>query len=225
MATLRKIQSISREAIIDAIQAADRSVPLAAKALRVSQVSLYKRILADHQLLAFYDPQRAAEFYSENDRDPNTTPEPCPLDITDTDLSPDAREVGRNDVQLLVSGLQNAGIKAGTMDKLSAMGAFSPATGQVIGHSLRTMHQMLVYGNVALFEEAEAIREEYLGADSKLSDKEKAEWYNVFISIWNTLGKGYDRTMKGTVALVEMAKAQRPDDGEGETVPGFKPLK
>jgi hypothetical protein len=220
----RKIQAISREEIIDAIQAADRSIGLAAKALQVSQVSLYKRILSDYQLLAFLAPERALENMDGEERQPAIVPDPCPLDVTDIDLPDDARDVGRNDVQLLVSGLRNAGIKAGTMEKLDAMGAFSPATGQIIGHSLRTMHQMLVYGNVALFEEAESVREEFLGSNSTLSDAEKAEWYQIFISIWNTLGKGYDRTMKGTVALVEMSKAQGANDDD-EVTPGFKPLK
>jgi hypothetical protein len=226
MARRRKIQQVSNEEIIDAIQASNGTIRLAATALEVSEVSLYKKILATPALLSFLLPERASAELDTESRHPDAGPAPCPLDILDPDLPADGQAVLRNDTQLLVSGLRNAGIKAGTMDKLEAMGAFNPATGAIIGHSLRTMHQMLVYGNVALFEEAEFIRTKYLSTEeaNDISDGERAEWYAVYIAIWNVLGKGYDRTMKGTVALVEMMSAAKPKDDETPT-PGFKPLK
>lgn len=225
----RKLASISDEEIIAALEASQGVIRSTAGLLDVSELSLYKKILSAPRLLAFFDPARASESLDEESRHPDEVAqvptEPCEIDLSDPNLPPEGSVVLRNDAQMLVSGLLNAGIKPATMDKLGAMGAFNPAVGAVIGHSLRTMHQMLTYGNVALFEEAESIRGKFLSDDSTMSDEDRREWYKVYISVWNVLGKGYDRTMKGTVALVEMLNAQKDKGGDKEKTPGFSPLR
>ncbi len=131
----------------------------------------------------------------------------------------------RQDREILRAGLQSAGIKAHTINKLGLMENFAANTGRFLGASLDMTHRVTVFQGVALFERAEYIKEHYL-EDETLPHEVRIEWQKAYNEVAELIAKTSDRVLAGTQAAVSMLrKKEESDGGASKGKPGFQPLK
>lgn len=126
----------------------------------------------------------------------------------------------KQDQSLLRYGLERAGIKAATIEKLRIFEDFSDNTGRFLVSTLDLTHRMQVYQNAALFEEAEFIRTNYLQNET-LPHELRLEWMKRFVEISELIGKTFDRTLVGTETIARMLKGAKPDGDPKKPKPAF----
>lgn len=196
---------------------------LAAAALGISGVQLKDKIKGDPQLAAVYN----------NECDPPGDVEtmvkaPSQLERIKKiqDEKPDflALQVMKSDMELLRKGLERAGIKPETITKLKIFEGFSDNTGRFLVSTLDVMHRLQVYQAMAIFEEGEYIREQYMH-NMTLSQEIRLEWTRRYNEITDLLIKVADRTVVATETVARMLKSTKPTGGEGKRKAGFEPLR
>lgn len=144
---------------------------------------------------------------------------------------PESRELAeklmQQDREMLRAGLQGAGIKPETIEKLRSLDGLARNAGAFLSVSLDYTHRLHIFATTALFEEMVYIRETYLrpGADGKpkYDPMVMVFWQRAYNEIADLLGKGYDRTLAGSQAMVMMMKGrQKPGNGDApKAKPGW----
>jgi hypothetical protein len=124
--------------------------------------------------------------------------------------------------ELLRNGLEKAGIKSTTIEKLRQFDDFAHNAGEFLIAALDLSHRSMVYLTVHLLEEAERIKTDYLD-DAMLDDEYKIQWQQAYIDIVEQVGKCFDRTLIGTQAMAKLLGTDKGDTGKKK--PGFRPLK
>lgn len=207
----------SLDEIVEAMRLAGGNIPAAAAALRMTQEQLRTRMAQDPRVRALFPSQEAMEADGAPDFLPSAdeqiagreTPEPAPvvLPTRAAEVAIGDHQLGQSTAAQMEETLRMVGVREGTINKLRSFGGFEQITGRAIGHSLKMMHQMVVVSSVSLFDQAEHIRATYLDAEDA-TPEQKLQWYPVYTALMDLIGKGYDRTMKGTLALTSILKAQ-----------------
>ena len=132
-----------------------------------------------------------------------------------------AEVVQIQDEELIIHGLKKVGIDDAMITKLRNISALGPTAGRFMASSLALTHKLMVVQTIELKQEADYIREHYL-RDANLSAEEKSYWQKCYNEIADLIGKGFDRTLAGTQALIAM---QRGGAGKGRPAkPGPQPL-
>lgn len=201
---------------------------LAAAGLDCAVLTLKSFVLRDPQLAAIWisdvgkikTPDEADLMIREMPKNMVPTPKLLGDDVV-------GEAMLRADRDILRTGLKSAGISEKTIQKLGLMEDMAVNTGRFLGAALDVTHRVTVFNGVALFEESERIRSEYL-SDLTLPHEVRIEWAKVYVGIAEVLGKTSDRVLAGTAAAVAMLKKKEEVEGGGKGgkgKPGFEPLK
>lgn len=134
-----------------------------------------------------------------------------------------ADQIRKQDAILLREGLQKAGVRQDTLEKLEILKGLSDNAGRWLVSSLDLSHRMMIFLNIQLLERAMDIKSTYL-EDETLEDEYKIEWQKAYNEIVDVIRKSYEATLSGTQAMARiMGNGKREDDGKA--VPGFQPIK
>lgn len=116
--------------------------------------------------------------------------------------------------KLLGGGLEKLGVPAATITKLRDLSAMRIDAGAMLAVSLQDTHQLYYLQLLTLQARADEIKRLYLSEE--VPDPENKQpavdpmarmfWQRAHTEIVEQLGKGYDRMMAGTVAMVAMLK-------------------
>lgn len=210
------------------MKAAKGDFHLAAEGLGRAVETVKEFVAKDSQLAALWLPD-AEKVHTPDESDLMTRSMPPALSVNGVERVKDnvlAESLMAQDREILRQGLQAVGIQHDTIKKLGLMENFATNTGRFLGASLDMTHRITVFQGVALFEEAEKIREKYLNDDT-LPHEIRLEWQKAYNEIADLIGKTSDRVLAGTQAAVAMMKKKDEDSGSGEKekVVGFQPLK
>lgn len=196
---------------------ANGNTRLMGRALEMDHKMVQRRIERSPKLFALYGNrvEGAPEIEAPTELETVVrTPETLPPEIVNSER---AEEMMKQDRELLRSGLQAAGIKSETIDKMRALDGLARNAGSFLSVSLDYTHRLHIYSTAALFEEMVYIRETYLrpGQDGKpkYDPMVMVFWQRAFNEIADLLGKSYDRTLAGTQAMVAMMKARGKTPG------------
>ena len=117
-----------------------------------------------------------------------------------------AEVVQIQDEELMIQGLGKVGISEEMLEKLRNISAIGPSAGRFMASSLALTHKLMIVQTIELKEESDHIRKHYL-RNENLSPEERSYWQKCFNEIADLIGKGFDRTLTGTQALVAMQRA------------------
>lgn len=217
-----KVKTISDREFIRVVKACDGNTKLAGRILDLNHRSVGRRILRTRELTALYGNRaEGGKINAPNELSTmNRTPEEIPSLI---ETSMRAEELMKQDRQMLRDGLSAAGIKPETIERLRALDGLAKDAGALLSASLDYTHRLHIYSQAALFEEMIYIRETYL-RDKALDGMVQVFWQRAYNEIAELLGKGSDRTMASTQAMVAMMKAQakdRPNGAKQNAKPGW----
>lgn len=204
---------------------AEGNFALAAKALGSDKSTLCKRVARMPHLHALYGERGSgADFPAPTAATTlmRTTDELPPM--------PSDPELGKmviNTEKLIRDGLEKIGVPASTIARLKAFDGLAVGAGAFLAQSLQDTHQIYYVNLLKLDEMAEDIRKRYLdvGATEKPEPMERMFWQRAYNEIVDQLGKGYDRMLTGTQAMVAMMKARKDRDdaknGKAKSKPAF----
>ena len=201
------------------------NIPAAAEVLDVSETTVEYHISHDPRLKALYAPPKGlaevqvgeveAMTRGRSDAPPAFAPTRQEGDSVLADV------VQIQDEELIIQGLKKVGISDEMVEKLRNISALGPTAGRFMASSLALTHKLMVVQTIELKVEADYIREHYL-RNENLSAEERSYWQKSFNEIADLIGKGFDRTLAGTQALIAM---QRGAAGKGRPAkPGPQPL-
>lgn len=201
------------------------NIPAAAEVLGVSVTTVEYHIAHDLRLKSLYaSPKGLAEVQvgeveamtrGRSDAPPAFAPAKQDGDAVLADV------VQIQDEELIIQGLKKVGISDEMVEKLRNISALGPTAGRFMASSLALTHKLMVVQTIELKVEADYIREHYL-RNENLSAEERSYWQKSFNEIADLIGKGFDRTLAGTQALIAM---QRGAAGKGRPAkPGPQPL-
>lgn len=203
----------------------DGNVPAAAEVMGVSTTTVDYHISHDPRLKAIYAaPKELADVQvgeveamtrGRSDAPPAFAPSKQEGDAVLAEV------VQIQDEELIIQGLKKVGISDEMLEKLRNISALGPTAGRFMASSLALTHKLMVVQTIELKQEADYIREHYL-RDENLSAEERSYWQKCYNEIADLIGKGFDRTLAGTQALIAM---QRGGAGKGRPAkPGPQPL-
>lgn len=195
---------------------------LAAIAVGLTVQTVKDRITKSPQLRAIY----GAEFKYEPDVLDETktmvrTPSDIPLGVQQDSY---AEAMLQQDRIILRDGLEKAGISKSTIEKIKSLDGLAPNSARFLSVSLDFTHRLHIYAQAALLEEMDYIRQHYL-RDEKLPSMEKVFWQRAYNEIADLLGKGADRTIQSTQAMMAMLSKQQgnhPGADGRKAKPGWK---
>jgi hypothetical protein len=141
------------------------------------------------------------------------TPEQIPVPIVAADLG----QMVQVTEKLLGGGLEKLGVPAATITKLRDLSALRIDAGAMLAVSLQDTHQLYYLQLLSLTARADEIRAYYLDPTSEKYEKNldpmaRMFWQRAHTEIVEQLGKGYDRMMAGTQAMVLMLKPGKDKD-------------
>lgn len=129
--------------------------------------------------------------------------------------------------KLLRGGLEQLGVPKATIAKLRDLSALRIDAGAMLAVSLQDTHQLYYLQLLSLQARADEIKARYLSEDQEVDAEGKKTpsidpmarmfWQRAHTEIIEQLGKGYDRMLAGTQAMVTMMKAGRDKNKAGES--------
>lgn len=199
------------------------NIPTTAEVLGVSMTTVEHHIANDPRLKSLYaSPKGLAEVQVGAVESMTRGRSDAPAAFAPTALEGDAvlaEVVQIQDEELMIQGLKKVGISDAMLEKLRNISALGPTAGRFMASSLALTHKLMVVQTIELKEEADYIREHYL-RDQSLSAEERSYWQKCFNEIADLIGKGFDRTLAGTQALVAMQRGAKGRPAK----PGPQPL-
>ena len=208
-------KTLNIEVLARVLAEVNGNIPAAAEVLGVSVTTVEYHISHDLRLKSLYaSPKGLAEVQvgeveamtrGRSDAPPAFAPAKQDGDAVLADV------VQIQDEELIIQGLKKVGISDEMVEKLRNISALGPTAGRFMASSLALTHKLMVVQTIELKVEADYIREHYL-RDEKLSAEERSYWQKSFNEIADLIGKGFDRTLAGTQALIAM---QRGAAGKG----------
>lgn len=127
--------------------------------------------------------------------------------------------------KLIRDGLDKLGVPQTTIDKLKAFDGLAIGAGAFLAQSLQDTHQIYYVNLMRLDARAEEIYRRYLVEDAPEKPDPMAQmfWQRAYNEIVEQLGKGHDRMLAGTQAMVAMMKRQQDGGDKGTKGPKAKP--
>jgi hypothetical protein len=184
---------------------------VAAKALGAERSSVTRRILSDPELFALYGEQgEEAVVKPPTDRD---TLLRSPKDIPEPAQDPKLGEMVIVTEKLIRGGLEKLGVPKSTIEKLRNFDGLGVNAGKFLAQSLQDTHQIYYLNLLKLDAMVEDIDRRYLAADATEAPDGMTRmfWQRARTEMVDQLGKGYDRMLSGTQAMVAMMKgAEKP---------------
>ena len=218
---------LNPDLVYRAIQEAEGILRVAADVLGVTVNTLQQRIDRDPRLAALMSEFRKVETVQVTELESMTrsqTDIPPPVAFAPAPVAGDAmlaEMVRKQDDELVIKGLEKVGIGSAMLDKLRNISALGSSPGQFMATSLGLTHKLMVVQTIELAEEAEYIKANYL-RNGDLTCEERSYWQKCYNEIADLIGKGFDRTLAGTQALIAM---QRGAAGvQKKMKPGPQPL-
>ncbi len=195
---------------------------LAAEGIGRSEAAVRRFVSLDPQLSALWLPNRDDVTLPDEEEVMNRTPTSfgVPNKISGDVLG---EAMMRQNREILRQGLQAAGIRPETINKLQLFEGMAENTGAFLAAGLDITHKLTLFQGVSLFEQAEKIKKQYL-EDESLPMELRIEWAKVYTEISELVGKTSDRMLVATQAAVAMLKKKEEGDSKGEKVVGFQPL-
>lgn len=148
-----------------------------------------------------------------------------PNQIVPTIASVDLGQMVAVTEKLLGGGLKKLGVPEATITKLRNLSSLRIDAGAMLAVSLQDTHQLYFLQLLALQARADEIKRLYLSEDEEVDEAGKPMqrvepmtrmfWQRAHTEIVEQLGKGYDRMMAGTQAMVAMMRAK----GKGPQAP------
>lgn len=126
-----------------------------------------------------------------------------------------ANETAKQDLELLIGGLEKTGISAATITSLRDLSDIKLNTGMFLVTSLDLIHRSMIRQAISLFEEAQFIKKTYL-RDMQLAESDRQGWQRHYTEICEQLGKASDRILAGTQALVQIHNGKKPSEGRNK---------
>lgn len=193
-----------------ALKKCDGDRKLVANVLGLAKASVDDRIKNNPELSALYGGGSSKNGGGVPRPDPTelSTMTRTPADIPSLIEGSDRAEaLMAQDREIMRAGLQAAGIKPETIERIRSLDGLAKNSGRMISASLDYTHRLHIFSTAALFEEMIYIRDTHLrntGADPMVT----VFWQRAFNEIADLLGKSNDRTMNTAQALAAMMKNQ-----------------
>lgn len=132
--------------------------------------------------------------------------------------------------KLLNGGFERLGVPAATITKLRDLSALRIDAGAMLAVSLQDTHQLYFLQLLALQARADEIKRLYLSEEVPDPDRKLPQidpmarmfWQRAHTEIVEQLGKGYDRMMAGTQAMVAMMKGSGKKPAPAKTEAGWE---
>lgn len=185
--------------------------------LRVDESTVRERVKNDPQLYALYGKR------SVRDDEPKPPTEATTMLRSPDDLAPTIKGadlgmmVQETERILLEGGLEKLGVRAATIKKLKSLRDLNVDAGAMLARSLQDTHQLYYLRLLNLDARIDEIYETYLNPESPTYDAEidpmtRMFWQRAYNECVEQMGKGHDRMMAGTQAMVAMMDRGK-DDG------------
>lgn len=156
-------------------------------------------------------------------KDSKSIPEPAPTEAATLLRSPselpitipsaDLGQMVAVTEKLLGGGFATLGVPEATIKKLRDLSALRIDAGAMLAVSLQDTHQLYYLQLLSLTARADEIRAQYLDIksatyDPSLEPTDRMFWQRAHTEIVEQLGRGYDRMMAGTEAMVAIMKGK-----------------
>lgn len=210
-----------RRDVVLALKVAKGNITAAAEALGMDVKSLHRRINTDPQLFALYGSQSQDAEVPEANALSTMIRSPADIPMRQDENRALAEELMKQDRELLRSGLLAAGIKEETIRKIRSLDGLARNTAAFLSVSIDFTHRLNIFSQAALLEEMEYIRTTHL-RNENMDPMVKVMWQRAFNEIAEMLGKGHDRALNATQAMMAIAKGTQGDDPRSSN-PNAKP--
>jgi hypothetical protein len=201
---------IPRADFIRTVKACEGNFSLAARVLGIDVSSVRSRVERIPELHALY-----------GNRSEDATVPPPPTEGSTLLRNPgqlaapipaaDLGQMVQVTEKLLNGGLEKLGVPKATIEKLRDLSELRIDAGAMLAVSLQDTHQLYYLQLLSLAARADEIYNKYLKTDDekveKMDPMARMFWQRAHTEIIEQLGKGYDRMMAGTQAMVTMLKA------------------
>lgn len=212
---------VSDREIEIALKGADGNFALAAKALGIDRSGLHKRIKNKPHLYAIWGEHGSGKDIPVPTEATTLMRKPVDLPVVPTD--PMLGKMVIQTEKLIRDGLINVGVPQSTIDRLKAFDGLAVGAGAFLAQSLQDTHQIYYVNLLKLDEMAADIKRRYLDEDATEKPDDmmaRMFWQRAYNEIVEQLGKGHDRMLAGTQAMVAMMKAR---EGGKSAAKGPKP--
>lgn len=206
-----------------ACKVAEGNQRMIARALGINRSAVQNRIARDPQLNALYGdmapngdspvPPREADVLLRQ-----------PSDFPLVPSNPELGEMVKETEKLVRDGLSTLGVPAATIAKLKSFDGLAVGAGAFLAQSLQDTHQIYYIKLMQLDAMADDIKRRYLdeGAPEAPPPLERMFWQRAYNECIEQLGKGHDRMLSGTQAMVAMMKAKgKQSEIGGRAKPGW----
>lgn len=217
-----KITDYSEDKLIEAINMHGGDIPAAGRALRVSPGTLTNHVYKNPRLRALFVKDVMGVDLEPDDVQQMVRDVEVPRSDDKSETSILQRNLLTQNLDLLADGLQRAGIKPETVEKLKKLGEIEKGAAGFLVSSLDMMHRSVVYSGIEMMERATEIRTNYLDNSIPMSAKDRQGWQRQYNQLMDMLGKSYDRVLHGTEVMVKLTAPKEKKDLNAK--PGFKPL-
>lgn len=191
------------------MKAGSGNLPLIAKVLGMDKSGVAQRIKRDPHLSALYANRHEGQ-------EPTAPTAADAMLRTQADLptevaAPDLGNMVEVTEKLLdKGGLLKLGVPESTVKKLRDLRKLQIDAGAFLAVSLQGTHQLYYLQLLALQARADEIYERYLKDEATpMEPMERMFWQRAHTEIVEQLGKGYDRMLGGTQAMILMLKSQK----------------
>lgn len=186
---------------------------LVARALGIDKTTVRDRLKRNSKLYALYGARGTGQEFPAIVE--GATLLRTPADIPPAPSDPQLATMVIGTEKLIRDGLEKIGVPKSTIERLKAFDGLAVGAGAFLAQSLQDTHQIYYVNLLKLDEMAEDIRKRYLDVEAteKPGDMERMFWQRAYNEIVDQLGKGYDRMLSGTQAMVAMMKAQKDKNG------------
>lgn len=119
--------------------------------------------------------------------------------------------------KVIRDGLEKVGVSKTAIARLKSFDGLNIKAGQFLVQSLQDIKNLYYVNLIGLDEMAQGIKTRYLdvNATETTTPMERMFWQRAYNEIVDQLGKGFDRMLSGTQAMVAIQKAQSGDKGRG----------
>lgn len=200
-----------RRDVVIALKLAKGNVAAAAQALGMDRKALFRRIAKDPELKALYGHQSQDSEVPEMSAMSTMLRTPSDIPMRQDENRELAENLMKQDRELLRAGLQAAGIKPETIQKIRSLDGLARNTAAFLSVSIDFTHRLNIFSQAALLEEMLYIRDNHLRAEG-MDPMVKVMWQRAFNEIGEMLGKGHDRALNATQAMMAIAKGTQGDD-------------
>lgn len=168
--------------------------------------SVTRRIVSDPELFALYGEQ--------GERDVVLPPGPLETSLRTMQDAPDVvtdeenRKMVEKTEKLIHQGLRKVGVSGDTIKKIQTLRDLNIMGGQIIAQSLSDVYQLYYIDIMNIPQRRKEIKDQFL--DNKgCTGMEKMFWQRADAELLEMMGKGLDRFLSGTQAMLAMERGKK----------------